>query len=147
MLKWTQVDIHAGMLQVVFQLSYHSTHELFSTIYIYILLINWLAVVVLVGWNSMVTWLVGLPGHGFSSSCPHHRWRRAYDAHHTCPPPLPWVPLPPLCKGPPSHLLVEYMRAEHGGHVGSSQGSWHWGILPLEPTWHIARLHFPYIIS
>ena len=31
---------HAGMLQVVFQLSYHSTHERISTIYIYILLIN-----------------------------------------------------------------------------------------------------------
>ena len=75
------------MFQVVFQLSYHSIHERISMLYIYILmilLVNQLAVIVLVSWNSMVTGLVGLPGHGFSSSCPHHLWRRAYDAHHPC---------------------------------------------------------------
>ena len=26
---------------------------------------------------------------------------------------------------------IEYMRAEHAGHVGSSQGFWRWGILLL----------------
>ena len=68
-----------------------------------------------------------------------------------CPPYVPTTPAmgasSPSLQGSPLPPSFEYMRAEHGGHVGSSQGSWHWGILPLEPTWHIARLHFPYIIS
>ena len=38
---------------------------------------------------------------------------------------------------------IEYMRAQHRGHVGSSQGSLRCGIQPLEPTRHIAMLHFP----